>query len=365
MEVAMLLKISQKTAQQIVETVSDVCGHNINYIDLNGNIYASTDKTRVGKFHEIGKQVVLTGEIIEVSDDDTFFGTHAGVNIPIIYNGELIAVIGISGIPDEVRKYAYLAQKIAILLLREQELDYQNNSQKNQMNYIIKTLIDEDKAKNRHVTEYMREKGINEAGLYRLVLVKLDNRYNPNNLNLIENTIFRDFQFMRSKLYTFSYPNEYILIIEAQELKKYYYILEKLAAENEKILRVGVGAVHGLYEQFKSYDEAKIAVKTQNGGGISDYVMLGLEMVCANVDEDIKSLYLDKFLGSLSDEDIQLLRIYYEEGMSLARTCGRLFLHKNTIQYQLDRIYKNCGFNPRNFKDAAGFYTALALLGHV
>ncbi len=361
----MLLKISRKTAQQIVETVSDVCGRNINYIDMNGNIYASTDKTRIGSFHEIGRQAALTGEMIEVSDDDSFLGTHAGVNIPIIYNGKLIAVIGISGIPDEVRKYAYLAQKITTLLLREQELGYQSNNQKNQMNYIIKTLIDEDKAKNRHLTEYMKGKDINERGMYQLVLVKLDNRYNPNNLNMIENTIFHTFQLMHSKLYTFSYPNEYILIIGVQELKKYYYILDKLAAEYEKILRVAVGAAHGLYEQFKSYNEAEIAAKTPYGGCVSDYAMLGLEMVCANVDEDIKALYLDKFLGRLSDENIQLLRIYYEEGMSLSRTCERLYLHKNTIQYQLDRIYKKCGFNPRSFKDAAGFYTALILLGQV
>ena len=194
----MILNISQKTAQQIVESVRDVCGQHINYIDMNGIIYASTDKNRIGKFHEIGKQVALTGETIEVEDDDTFFGTHAGVNIPIIYSGELIAVIGISGIPDEVRKYAYLAHKITVLLLREQEFDYQSNSQKNQMNYIIRTLIDEDRAKNRHVTDYMKEKDINEAALYQLVLVKLDHRYHPNNLNMIENMIFRAFQFMRS-----------------------------------------------------------------------------------------------------------------------------------------------------------------------
>lgn len=357
----MILNISQKTAQQIVESVRDVCGQHINYIDMNGNIYASTDRNRIGKFHEIGKQVALTGETIEVEDDDTFFGTHAGVNIPIIYNGELIAVIGISGIPDEVRKYAYLAHKITILLLREQEFEYQNNSQKNQMNYIIRSLIDEDRAKNKHVTEYMREKSINEAASYQLVLVKLDNRYHPNNLNMIENMIFHAFQFMRSELYTFSYPNEYILIIEQQELKKSLYILEKLAEENEKILRIAVGAVHGLYEQYQSYDEARAAIESLQRGCVAYYSALGLEMVCANVDDEVKELYINKFLGDLSDKDIHLLKIYYKEEMSLVRTCEQLFMHKNTIQYQLDRIYKKCGFNPRNFKDACGFYTALVM----
>ena len=48
--------IDKKLAQQIVATVKDVCGQNVNFIDHTGIIYASTDEKRIGSFHEIGKQ---------------------------------------------------------------------------------------------------------------------------------------------------------------------------------------------------------------------------------------------------------------------------------------------------------------------
>lgn len=57
--------ISRKTAQQIVDTVKEICGHNINFINSRG----------------------------------------------------------ISGSPEEVRPYARLAERITRLILREQELN--------------------------------------------------------------------------------------------------------------------------------------------------------------------------------------------------------------------------------------------------
>ena len=95
--------INKKTAQQIVDTVKDVCGHNINFINENGMIIASTDLTRIGTFHEGGKQVIKTGIPLEVYEDNSLSGTQKGVNIPVAHNGILTAVIGISVDPDEVR----------------------------------------------------------------------------------------------------------------------------------------------------------------------------------------------------------------------------------------------------------------------
>ena len=122
--------ISKRVAQQIVETVKDVCNHNINFIDTKGIIFASTDASRVGDFHEIGKQVIVTGQTIEVESDNSYFGTQKGVNMPFVYKGETIAVIGISGAPKEVRQYAYLAQKITNLILGSMKWKHRATAEK-------------------------------------------------------------------------------------------------------------------------------------------------------------------------------------------------------------------------------------------
>ena len=46
--------ISSKTAQQIVDTVKEFCGYDINFINEKGMILASTDTLRIGTFHEGG-----------------------------------------------------------------------------------------------------------------------------------------------------------------------------------------------------------------------------------------------------------------------------------------------------------------------
>ncbi|MCM1894391.1 MULTISPECIES: helix-turn-helix domain-containing protein [Dorea] len=47
--------------------------------------------------------------------------------------------------------------------------------------------------------------------------------------------------------------------------------------------------------------------------------------------------------------------------MSLIRTCDKLYLHKNTLQYKLNRIHKITGLNPRKFQDAVLLYLAVLL----
>ena len=49
-------------------------------------------------------------------------------------------------------------------------------------------------------------------------------------------------------------------------------------------------------------------------------------------------------------------------GMSLKVTSDALFMHKNTLQYQLDRIWRNSGYDPRAFQDAVILYLGVKLL---
>ena len=39
----------------------------------------------------------------------------------------------------------------------------------------------------------------------------------------------------------------------------------------------------------------------------------------------------------------------------------KLFIHKQTLQYHLDRVYRLTGYNPRRFRDAMVLWTGLSL----
>ena len=161
--------------------VKAVCAHDINFIDSKGIIFASTNKKRIGDFHEIGLQVIKTGETIEVDTNEGYFGAQKGVNIPFIDKGDVSAVIGISGEPAEVRKYAYLAQKITTLLLREHELNTLEHTQKTQLNHIMRALMDHSYINPEYLKAFIKKYNTTLDTHYQTILVKLDIRYNPRN----------------------------------------------------------------------------------------------------------------------------------------------------------------------------------------
>ena len=65
-------------------------------------------------------------------------------------------------------------------------------------------------------------------------------------------------------------------------------------------------------------------------------------------------------LTALNEKDLLLLKKYFTCNLSLADTADALFIHKNTLQYQLNRITEKSGLNPRIFQDA--FLLQFALL---
>ncbi|MGL5328374.1 MAG: PucR family transcriptional regulator [Peptostreptococcaceae bacterium] len=88
---------------------------------------------------------------------------------------------------------------------------------------------------------------------------------------------------------------------------------------------------------------------------------LNLEIILGNLDIDLKKYYIEKVLSNLENQDISTLRAYYKNNMSLKLTSEDLYIHKNTLQYKLEKIHEKCGYNPREFKDSVILYTAILL----
>lgn len=354
------VKINKKMAKQIVDTVKDVCGHDINFINENGIIYASTNEARIGDFHEIGFEVAKTNTTIEVAEDNSFEGTQKGVNIPVFHNGALLSVIGITGEPEKVRQYAYLAVRITKLLIREQELEAFNRSQKEKNDFIVRTLLKGEITDRQYLGECLEELKISEKDIFKVIAIKLNTRHQEMNISLMEQKLYSLFHGIQALLYSYNYPNEYVLIIYDKNTASTVHALEKFVTSNKGLIQIGIGTSQGLYHLAESYEASEIAVKSMKAleEGLAIFENLDLEIIIGSLDKGIKEKYINKTLECLSDEDKEILRVYYEEDMSLAATGKRLFLHKNTLQYKLDRIGKLSGYNPRNFKDAVVLYIA-------
>ena len=354
--------ITRALAQQIVNTVRDLCGQNVNFIDCSGTIFASTDETRIGTFHEIGQQAAQSGSVIEVRENNRYSGTQQGVNLPVYHNHKMIAVIGITGNPDEVRKYAKLAERITRLLIREKELDAFNRSEAEKKSYIIRALIEQEDIHPEYLRENLSKWNISEKKTWQLLRLKLNDAealsFSPSLDSAIQKLLLK----LDCQLFTFVYPDEYLAVISEEVFHRQRTLLTDFAQKHTDTLCIAVGNPVLIHNLADSASSAEIALKSiPAGSNYAEAAGLDLELILAAVNSRNKKAFLEKTLDKLSPEDLELLHIYFSCDMSLKKTCEETFLHKNTIQYRLNQIHKKCGYNPREFQDAVRLYLALKM----
>lgn len=355
--------IHTQLAVQIVETLKSICDHDINYISPSGKIYASTDSSRVGEFHEAGYRAAKSGEIMIIRQDNESQSVRRGINLPIRYHGDTVAVIGITGEPDEVSRYAYLAQRITLLLIREHEIDMKDRNDRAKIDYVVRALVQNEGINPEFQQDVLERHGIEaENKKWRCILFKLDRKYNLSNLSMIETKLQDVFERMSSPLYTYLYPDKYVLLAEDQTLEKHMYRIRELAADYGDIVKTGVGMRGSFSHLYQSCLSAGLAIQSLGPGeNLSLFDTLDLEILLASASQNAKELFLKKCLKNLTEEDFQLLTVYFSCGQSLKATSKKLFMHINTLQYRLNRIHERCGYQPREFQDAVVLFAAVKL----
>ena len=196
---------------------------------------------------------------------------------------------------------------------------------------------------------------------FAVVIMQINKNYKGDNIEVIENDITKVFNSIGNIFKIYIYPNEFIVLINEERYEKLKVIYMDTLKKYKGSLIGGVGRLKNLYSTYKSYQEARIALKySSKHNKVLTYIDdLDLELILENIDDEIKKQYMEKTLGMLDCEDINLLEAYYRNNMSLKQTSDELYIHKNTLQYRLERIYNKCNLNPRNFNDSVILYLAI------
>lgn len=353
--------INLQLAQQIVDTLKTICSHDINYIDVQGTIIASTDPERVGSYHGIGYEAARTGQIVAVDQDDPRTGVRMGINMPISFHRKTISVIGITGEPETVRRYADLAQRITLMLLREKEVEAHNYDQRTRTSYLVRALVENETVTPDFITEILQLNGLDDSEVEWRTVVFFLLQSKQHSFSEIERAINNTISQLNGRLQTHIYPDKYILILNEKQFRKQTQ-LQNLAMQFPDAVRIGVGDRHKLNRQGRSFQEAVLAANClSTGENYGVFETMRVELLLADIGKGSGEAYVKRCLTGLSEEDRKLLDLYYSTDMSLQETASRCFIHKNTLQYRLDRISERCGLDPRRFRDAADLYLALRL----
>lgn len=354
----MSISIDRTLAQQIVDAVQGVCGQHVNFIRPDGIILASTHADRIGVLHEAGLMAAREQTVQEVCRTEG--GSRPGINLPILHNGQVIAVIGITGQPGEVRRYAQLAERITLLLVREQQLSDYSRTQADKRRYVMDALRSPEKADANYLMDLLRGFDVDPGTLKRIVLLRLEPEERQT-LSGLESTATALCRNLGAALYYYYYPDTLVAVLEDANLSQVGPALKRFAAAQRGQCKIGVGKrapLGGLAESWTTAQTAcHSATRRKNNYALFDD--LTWELVLADLPSDTRTALLRKTLAPLDEDDCRLLRVYFSQNLSLQKTADELHLHKNTLQYHLNRIRKRCSLNPRNFYDGALLYLAL------
>lgn len=352
-------QVNSSFAQEIVDAAKEVIRKDINFIQLNGKIIASTDPLRIGSFHEAALQVIEKGNVVFVTDNNELKGTRKGINYPILIDRQLLGVIGISGEPDECETLGFLLTKITELLIREQMIASRDHSLEQIRSSIVRMIIFENKINDNSFIELLQQL---QYELEQKVFVSIIYLHGINHHSYLYFDVQKILLNQGITLLTYLFPNQYVAIINQSQYKDMMGLWNSPHAIPIPF-SIGVGNLCFLEDVSASFQNAKIALKYAQikESRLCQYAELDIEMIIENIDKNVGSDYIFKLIGELSEEDITLLQTYYKENFSLYNTAKALFIHKNTIQYRLNKIADKTKLDPRNYHDSVKLYIALLL----
>ncbi|MBR0312044.1 MAG: helix-turn-helix domain-containing protein [Oscillospiraceae bacterium] len=146
-------------------------------------------------------------------------------------------------------------------------------------------------------------------------------------------------------------------------------IVDALRAGGESTVVIGIGTVaNHLRDLAKSYKEAQIAIEVgkvfDTEKFIINYENLGIGRLIYQLPTTLCEMFLQEVfkknpIDALDKETLFTINKFFENNLILSETARKLFVHRNTLVYRLEKIKKLTGLDLREFDDAITFKVAL------
>ncbi len=135
--------ISDILAQRIVDTAACLVHCNVNIMNREGVIIGTAQPDRRRTFHKGALDVVESGGAVDIYPGEVtlYPGAREGVNLPIVMDGQIVGVIGVTGDPDGVRGIARLAKMITELILERELLHQETQSRLRLTEHLVELLL--------------------------------------------------------------------------------------------------------------------------------------------------------------------------------------------------------------------------------
>ncbi len=348
--------MSNRLFQGIIHQMKEAVDRVIGVFDENGNIISCSELVKIGETRqEVRDKIAYTTDVVKT----------AGYTYRTIgTSGKYDYVVFVEGEDIEAEKLSY----VLVIALNNIKNLYDEKYDKCSFikNIILDNILPSD--------IYIKSKELRFAtDVVRIVyLIKFIGKTDMIPYEMVQN-MFPD----KNRDYVISVGEQEIVLVEETKPNYDMQEIENTAKQiadtlsTEFYVKVGIGigtAVDNIKDLARSFKEAQVALEVgkvfDTEKNIISYENLGIGRLIYQLPTTLCEMFLQEVfkrgsLESLDRETLTTIQCFFENNLNVSETSRKLFVHRNTLVYRLEKIRKLTGLDLREFEHAITFKVAL------
>ena len=372
--------LSQRDAQRIADEVKHSIQRDVNIMDQDGVILASTDPSRVHQVHAGARKILSENlEELVIAEHDQMEGAQMGINLPIRLHDETVGVIGITGPPEEVGVFGSVIKMMAELMIERVWKANEENQLENARALFLENWLFSNSLELAELEMRGRLLGIDVSLPRFLILLEI----RPDPSLLLDEKAAQEVQSIRllhqirahigknPQNFCTSVHQRILLLLCGERKEEIGCKLETIRRELESFypMRVcgGVSTVtKECMELHLRYMEAKVALRVSlhsPNGGVSFYDAVSLNSVLQTIPSEVKHNVVKMVFASCTAEEVDMMmetiHLYFKHNGDMQKAADEVFIHKNTFQYRVQKVGKRTGYWLKHPRDVVMLYMVM------
>ncbi|MDR1674105.1 MAG: helix-turn-helix domain-containing protein [Oscillospiraceae bacterium] len=348
--------MSNKLFQDYIRKITDTIGLKIGVVDETGSVVACSDLVMLGNVNEFVTLDMDESYEIFIRDGCTYK--------PFGHKERPEYAVFVEGTDEMAARYASL---IAVTFNDMSKFyDDKNDRGKFIRNLVLDNVLPGD------AVVRAREMQFSSDVSRVVLLIRIVTNGDVSPIEVIQN-IFPD----KRKDFVFTITENDIVLVKETKHNTTVKDLEELARSITDTLggefftkvNVGVGTVvSGIREIGNSFKEAQQALEVgkvfDTDKSIVCYETLGIARLIYYLPEKLCETFLLEIfkkgsIEALDHETLFTIQRFFDNNLNVSETSRKLFVHRNTLVYRLEKIKKLTGLDLREFEHAIIFKIAL------
>ena len=380
------MQLNTLIARQIVERATKIIQFPVNVMDENGQIIGSSDPSRLYRTHEGALLAIHDNRTVEINKTvaSTLNGVKEGINLPILHQELVIGVVGISGQPDEVRRYGELVKMTAELIVEQEAMMAQIQWNKRHREELLLQLIQGSTLNENQLLSIAERLDLNLSQPRIAAAVKvIPKKGQPLTLEHLQKLVhLLEYPERNNIVGIVSVSMNEVVVLKPvtlvdgiwnhlEERRRVKKLLKRVEQESDFSIQIAMGQYFpGLAGLARSYDTAKATLDgaKQSKDAILFYQDHKLSVLVGGLKQDEwRQAQLLEPLVKLQQQDskstlLKTLRVFFDQDCDLAQTCAALHIHRNTLRYRLEKIEEVTNLKINKLDHKVQLYLALKCL---